>query len=261
MKALTAAEMREVDRLTTEHYGIPSLQLMETAGTRVAEAFHRIVASGGVNVRNVCVLCGKGNNGGDGFVVARLLASSTTSVRVCLFGKPDELRGDAATNHRRWCAGGHETRLVADEASLNSVWPDIAGADVIIDAMIGTGFRGTASGAVGRAIEDINRLSHNATAARPFLILALDTPSGLPSNGEAAQGPVLAAHHTVTFTAPKVGQLISPDAAAVGYLEVVEIGSPPRLIDEVGRGWLRWLEPQEFSSLPLVRPVDSHKGL
>jgi ADP-dependent NAD(P)H-hydrate dehydratase / NAD(P)H-hydrate epimerase len=261
MKALTAAEMREVDRLTTERYGIPGLQLMETAGTRVAEAFRRIVPSNGISAQHICILCGKGNNGGDGFVVARLLSPTITSVRVYLFGKPDELRGDAATNYRRWCEGGHKTTLVADETSWNSVWPEIAAADVIIDAMFGTGFRGTATGAVGRAIDDINRLSREATAVRPFLILALDTPSGLPSDGEAAQRPVLAAHHTVTFTAPKVGQLISPDAAVAGYLEVAEIGSPRQLIDEVGRGALRWVEPQEFSSLPLVRPVDSHKGL
>jgi hydroxyethylthiazole kinase-like uncharacterized protein yjeF len=261
MKALTAAEMREVDRLTTERYGIPGLQLMEAAGTRVAEAFRRIAASNGVGARHVCILCGKGNNGGDGFVVARLLASTITSVQVYLFGKPEELRGDAATNYRRWCEGGHKTTLVGDETSWNSAWTAIAAADVIIDAMFGTGFRGAATGAVGRAIEDINRLSRDATAVRPFLILALDAPSGMPSDGEAAQGPVLAAHHTVTFTAPKVGQLISPDAAAVGYLEVAEIGSPPHLIDEVGRGSLRWVEAQEFSSLPLVRPVDSHKGL
>ena len=261
MKALTAAEMREVDRLTTERYGIPGLQLMETAGTRVVEAFRRIVVSSGVEARNVRVLCGKGNNGGDGFVAARLLASSTAPVRVYLFGKPDELRGDAATNYRRWCEGGHETTLVGDETSWNFVWPEIEAADVIIDAMFGTGFRGTATGPVGRAIEDLNRLSLNTTAPRPFLILALDSPSGLPSDGEPAQGPVVAAHHTVTFTAPKVGQLISPDAGTAGYLEVAQIGSPRALIDEVGRGSLHWLEPQEFSSLPLVRPVDSHKGL
>jgi hydroxyethylthiazole kinase-like uncharacterized protein yjeF len=260
MKALTAAEMREVDRVTTERLGIPSLQLMETAGTRVADALRRTVASGDIHARTICVLCGKGNNGGDGFVVARHLQTATTSVRVYLFARPEELRGDAATNFRRWCDSGGGVTAISEEAAWSSAWPEIAAADVIIDAMFGTGFRGTAERIMGRAIEEINRLSRDATAARPSLILAVDTPSGLPSDGEPAQGRVLRAHHTVTFTAPKVGQLISRDAAAVGSLEVVNIGSPAALVEEVGKGALRWIEPEEFARLPLVRPADAHKG-
>jgi hydroxyethylthiazole kinase-like uncharacterized protein yjeF len=200
MKALTAAEMREVDRLTTQRLGIPSLQLMETAGTRVADAFRLTVASGDIQPRSICVLCGKGNNGGDGFVVARHLQTATTSVRVYLFARPEELRGDAATNFRRWCDSGGGVTAISEEAAWSSAWPEIAAADVIIDAMFGTGFRGTAEGTIGRAIEEINRLSRDATAARPSLILAVDTPSGLPSDGEPAQGRVLRAHHTVTFS-------------------------------------------------------------
>jgi ADP-dependent NAD(P)H-hydrate dehydratase / NAD(P)H-hydrate epimerase len=261
MKVLTAAEMREVDRLTTERVGIPSLQLMEAAGRRAAEAFRAIADGAGLQPRKICVLCGKGNNGGDGFVVARCLQAAETHVRVYLFARPDELRGDAAANHQRWRELGGEVTTIADEKSWEAVWSEVAAADAIVDAMFGTGFRGTASGAVGQAIQDINRLSKEATTVRPALILAVDTPSGLPSDGGAAEGPVLRAHHTVTFTAPKVGQLVSRDSESVGSLRVVNIGSPAELIEEVGKGALRWAEPEEFADLPLVRTSDGHKGL
>ena len=270
MKALTAAEMREVDRLTTERLGIPSLQLMEAAGQSVVDAHRRIASWFPGRPASICVLCGKGNNGGDGLVVARQLQSDRRAavaevfkkrVSVVLFAPPEELRGDAATNFQRWRELGGEVTIVPDEKSWEAVWPDVATADVIIDAMFGTGFRGAASGAIGRAIDDLNQLSKDATAASPPVILAVDTPSGLPSDGQPAEGPVLHAHHTVTFTAPKIGQLISHDARALGSLRVANIGSPPSLIEEVGQGALRWSEPGEFAELPLIRASDGHKGL
>src|ERR1700685_2681493 len=141
MKALTAAEMREVDRLTTERLGIPSLQLMETAGRCVAEAFREIADAAGLQPRTICVLCGKGNNGGDGFVVARHLQTAATRVHVYLFARPDELRGDAAANFQRWLELGGGVTAIPDEGSWESVWSEIASADVIVDAMFGTGFR------------------------------------------------------------------------------------------------------------------------
>jgi hydroxyethylthiazole kinase-like uncharacterized protein yjeF len=261
MKALTAEEMREVDRLTTERLGIPSLQLMETAGTLAANSLAEFMHEARFEARAIAVLCGKGNNGGDGFVVARHLYPAGGRVRVYLFAGLDELRGDAATNLQRWRELGGEAISIPDEKSWEAAWPEIASADVIVDAIFGTGFRGSASGVIGRAISDINRMSHDATAARPAIIFAVDTPSGLPSDGSAAEGPVLRAHHTVTFTAPKVGQLVSRDAAAAGALRVVNIGSPAALVEEVGKGLLRWSEPGEFAELPLVRTTDGHKGL
>jgi hydroxyethylthiazole kinase-like uncharacterized protein yjeF len=261
MKALTAAEMREVDRLTIERLGISSLELMEAAGTRVAEACLQSLEGVDAPSQTICVLCGKGNNGGDGFVAARHLQKAAPDVRIYLFAGAEELRGDAAANFKRWCEVGGKVTAVPDEAAWKSARSEIAGADVIVDAIFGTGFRGVAAGAVRKAIEDINKLSRDATAARPRLILAVDTPSGLASDGLAAEGPVLRAHRTVTFTAPKPSQLISHDAFAVGHLEVADIGSPGALVDEIAQGSLRWIEPQEFAGLPLVRPVDSHKGL
>ena len=189
MKALTAAEMREVDRLTTERYGIPSLQLMEHAGRKAADAVWRVVA-GRENVR-VCVLCGKGNNGGDGFVVARHLKEARIPTRVLLFGKPEEVSGDAGVNLKRWSDGGDKVEVVGGEADWERVWPEVCSSNVLVDALLGTGLRGAASGTIGRAISDINQLSRMATTPRPALILAVDTPSGLPSDGESPTGPVL----------------------------------------------------------------------
>ncbi|HWW18003.1 MAG TPA: NAD(P)H-hydrate dehydratase [Candidatus Saccharimonadales bacterium] len=261
MKVLTADEMREVDRLTTERYAIPSLQLMEAAGTHVANACHAWLSTAAREPRHIAVLCGKGNNGGDGFVAARHLQSLGAKVKVYLFSEPPDLRGDAATNLQRWTATGNNVISLTDEAAWQTAWPEISKASIVLDAIFGTGFRGAVSGVIAEAITSVNRQSKNATAARPALILAVDTPSGLPSDGQPAEGPVLYAQRTVTFTAPKPGQLISRDSAAVGLLEVANIGSPPSLIEEIGRGPLRWVEPQEFANFSLVRTADSHKGL
>jgi hydroxyethylthiazole kinase-like uncharacterized protein yjeF len=261
MKALTAAEMREVDRLTTERFGVPSHLLMEAAGKSVADVFleqygHKNTEAPGF----VAVLCGKGNNGGDGFVVARHLHEEAERVHVYLFAKPEELKGDAAQNYKRWRELGHEITVLQNEADWDKARGEISGADVIIDALLGTGVRGAATGLIAQAIEDINRVSRNATAARPRWIIAVDTPSGLPSDGEPADGPVIKAHWTVTFTAPKIGQLLSPSATACGRLVVQQIGSPAALIEEVGKETTRWAGPDEFANMPLIRAADAHKG-
>jgi hydroxyethylthiazole kinase-like uncharacterized protein yjeF len=262
MKVLTAAEMREVDRLTTERFGIPSLQLMEAAGTRVADACGKFVGGAAATPpTKIAVLCGKGNNGGDGLVAARHLQSLGAQVRVYLFAEPTQLHGDAATNLQRWTSTDNSVISITDETIWQSAWAEISNANVILDAIFGTGFRGAVTGIIARAISDVNRHSSNATAAWPALILAVDTPSGLPSDAQLAEGPVLYAHKTVTFTAPKPGQLISRDSGAVGILEVADIGSPASLIEEIGKSSLRWVEPHEFAGLPLIRRVDSHKGL
>src|SRR5258708_15202777 len=117
------------------------------------------------------------------------------------------------------------------------------------EAILGNGFRGSVTGVIGKAISAINRHSRNVTAAWPAVILAVDTPSGLPSDGQPAEGPVLYAHKTVTFTAPKPGQLISRDSAAVGGLEVANIGSPPARVEQIGHGPRRWVEPHEVRQL------------
>jgi hydroxyethylthiazole kinase-like uncharacterized protein yjeF len=261
MKALTAGEMREVDRLTTERLGISTTQLMEAAGKSAAEVFlEEYGRSSTTAPGRVCVICGKGNNGGDGLVAARFLREEADRVDVYLLGNPEELRGDAARNLARWTEAGGKVTSVATEAEWEKVFPAMASAEVIFDALLGTGIRGVAAGLAGRVIDDVNRLSRNATAARPGWIVAVDMPSGLPSDGEAAEGPVVRAHLTVTFTAPKIGQLISRDASCCGHIVVKGIGSPETLVEEIGKGNLRWAGPEEFAGLSVIRAVNANKG-
>jgi NAD(P)H-hydrate epimerase len=261
MKALTAAEMREVDRLTSERFGVPELELMEAAGRSVAEAFlEKFGRQNAAAPGRVAVLCGKGNNGGDGFVAARHLKEEAEEVEAYLFAKPEQLQGVALKNYQRWRELGGATTTVESEVAWERVSPRVAAAEVIIDALLGTGVRGPATGLFARVIEDLNRLSADATLPRPGWIVAVDTPSGLPSDGEAASGPVVRAHFTVTFTAPKVGQLVSKQAPACGRLMVRAIGSPATLVEEIGQGPLRWAGPDEFAGMPLVRAADAHKG-
>jgi hydroxyethylthiazole kinase-like uncharacterized protein yjeF len=261
MKALSAAEMREVDRLTTARFAVPGLQLMEAAGRSVAEEFlenygHRNADPPG----RIAILCGKGNNGGDGFVVARHLKEEAAEVSVYLFATPQELRGDALKNFERWRDVGGAVLSIQNENDWEKCWPKVGAAEVIIDALLGTGVRGPVTGLLARVIEDVNRLSGNATLPRPGWIVAVDTPSGLPSDGEDTNGPVLRAHLTVSFTAPKIGQLVSKQAPGCGHLLVREIGSPSALIEEIGKSDIRWAGPDEFAGMPLIRAADAHKG-
>lgn len=259
MKALTAQEMREVDRLTTERRQISGLQLMEAAGKHVASAVLRLRTSPAY--LRIVVLCGKGNNGGDGLVCARHLKNAGLDPRVWFFAAEPQQTGDAAENFKLWQRAGGATTFIPDETAWDKKLAALRRAQIIIDALLGTGLRGAPEGAIARAIADLNRISQNATAANPMLILAVDTPSGLPSDGEPAAGPVLTAHRTVTFTAPKIGQLESPQAASVGALEVVQIGSPRALVEEIAKSELQWAEPHEFANLPLIRAWDSNKGV
>src|SRR5580658_8185329 len=261
MKALTAAEMREVDGLTTQVFGIPGSQLMENAGRAAADAVLRRIAGGGVDDKaRVSVLCGKGNNGGDGFVVARHLKDHKLATRIVLFGKKEDVRGDAGKNLARWLEAGGEIEVVEGEPDWERAWHGVRESHVIVDAMLGTGLKGAASGPIAAAIRDVNEKSHKATGSWPALILAVDTPSGLPSDGEAPEGPVLAAHSTTTFTAPKVGQLTGAGAEMCGTLEVVRIGSPAKLVEETAKGAVRTAGTDEFAGMPLVRAADSNKG-
>jgi hydroxyethylthiazole kinase-like uncharacterized protein yjeF len=264
MKALTAAEMREVDRQTTARFGIPGLQLMESAGQQVCEVILRWLGGGRAaesrHDLKISILCGKGNNGGDGLVVARHLKVTGIEPTVYFFGDPTKLTGDAGENFQRWRSAGGAVNVVNTE----TVWEKFSGAigssDVVVDALLGTGLRGAVTGLTGKAISALNEFSKNATGTRPSLIVSVDMPSGLPSDGKAAEGPVLRAHQTVTFTAPKIGQMVSADAACTGALEVRQIGSPAELVEELGRGELRWASAEEFAKLRLVRAADSNKG-
>jgi NAD(P)H-hydrate epimerase len=250
--------MREVDRLTTDRYAVPSLTLMENAGREVAEfLLERLSAQPSLKI---AILCGRGNNGGDGLVAARYLRLRGGNPDVYLFAAPESVRGDAGANLKRWQEGGGNLTLVQTQAEWDAAKATLLQADIIVDALLGTGLRGPVEGLLASVISDLNAASRSATAPRPGLTLAVDIPSGLPSDGEPAAGPVVQAHLTVTFTAPKIGQLVSRDAACVGALEVRAIGSPAELAEEIGKSGIRRLDPEEFRGLPLGRRPDAHKG-
>lgn len=254
--------MREADRLTTERYGIPGLQLMENAGAAVAGYLSDTFPD--LSSRRILVLCGKGNNGGDGFVAARHLRELNALPCVFLFAESSELRGDAATNLQRWRQGGGELRVVTSGDDWAAAREALSETDLIVDALLGTGVKGPVKGLLASVIEDVNAWrSRRRTAIRgatPGFVAAIDMPSGLPSGSEDFGGPITRADVTVSFTAPKVGQLLAPAAYCVGKLIVRSIGTPRELLDDDPTLKLHWLEPGEFRGLPLVRKADANKG-
>jgi hydroxyethylthiazole kinase-like uncharacterized protein yjeF len=251
--------MREADRLTTEKHGIPSLQLMDNAGEGVVALLQKKFRD--LPKWRICILCGKGNNGGDGFVVARLLKQLGANPTVILFAEREAVRGDAALNMERWRQSGAVLIPIMDIATWEEgIGRSIEAQGIIVDALLGTGLTGPVTGLLAQVIQGVNDLSSGARH-RPKVI-SVDIPSGLPSDGGPAQGPVIRADWTVTFTAPKLGQLLSRDCENVGRLIVHSIGTPQSVIEQLpadGDG-LRWLEPGEFQSLPLHRRPDSNKG-
>jgi ADP-dependent NAD(P)H-hydrate dehydratase / NAD(P)H-hydrate epimerase len=262
LKVLTAEQMREADRLTTDRYGVPSLQLMENAGAAVAEYLADALPD--LPGRSILVLCGKGNNGGDGFVVARRLRERGADPRVVLFADPSAVRGDAAENLRLWKEAGGELRVVGSSAEWSAARKILGEADAIVDALLGTGVKGRVEGLPAAVIEDVNawregRRGANRGACARFVV-AVDMPSGLPSGNEDFGGPVIRADATISFTAPKVGQLLSPQADCTGRLVVREIGTPRELLDDDASLKLHWLEAGEFRSLQLERKADANKG-
>jgi hydroxyethylthiazole kinase-like uncharacterized protein yjeF len=259
VKALNTAQMRNLDRLTTERYGIPSLQLMENAGSAVAD-FLRMKLSE-LTRRKIIVLCGKGNNGGDGFVAARHLKEAGCAPEVILFGDPSQAQGDAAINLKSWQLVSQTLATVTRTEEWEAARKEIDTADVIIDALLGTGLRGPVEGLLALAIESVNAVRmRRARTSQKLLVLAVDIPSGLGSDEVDFGGPAIVADYTVTFTAPKVGQLVSPHAANCGELVVRAIGTPPELIESDPSIKVRWLEPGEFRSLPLKREPAANKG-
>jgi hydroxyethylthiazole kinase-like uncharacterized protein yjeF len=254
VKILTAEEMREVDRLTSEREGIPSATLMENAGASVARFIETRFQA--YRQRKIVVLCGKGNNGGDGFVVARHLRNSGARPEVYLFAAPEQMQGEAAENCRRWQALGAPLRLIRSMAEWQKEKINATTTEIIIDALLGTGVSGPVRDLSGQVIADVN----GRDAKQPSVVVAVDIPSGLPADGGLAAGPIVNADYTITFTAPKTGMFSSNANDHLGQLMVSEIGSSRALVEQVGKGRLAWSEPQEFENLARRRKPDSNKG-
>ena len=256
MKVLTAAQMRETDRLTTERYGVSSIQLMENAGAAIADFLRERFVE--IARRRIVVLCGKGNNGGDGLVVARLLKDSGCAPKVFLFTNPSAVEGDAAVNLKRWQQARGELQLVTSQAEWESARPALGEADLIIDALLGTGLRGPVEGLLAAVIENLN--AEREKSGGKAQVVAVDMPSGLASDAEDFGGPVVAADFTATLTAPKLGQLILPRSSRCGVLVVRQIGTPLELLESDPHLKIHWIEPGEFRPLPLVRDPAANKG-
>jgi NAD(P)H-hydrate epimerase len=242
MKVLTAAEMREVDRRTIE-MGIPGIVLMENAGMRVVEFLAERFAP--LEAERVLVLCGKGNNGGDGLVIARQIHTRFPKcwLTVVLLADPENLRGDASLNYAMLRACGCPvTTGIPTEACR---------ATVIVDALLGTGITGPARGDIEKAIVAINgRL-------RPTKVVAVDIPSGMSADSGEPVGKVARADYTVTFTAPKLGQVLPPNCDMTGELIVRPIGTPWELYRDVK---IDLIEPSMLWRVMAPRPPGGHKG-
>jgi NAD(P)H-hydrate epimerase len=246
VKVLTAAQMREVDRRTSE-LGIPGIVLMENAGHRVMEVLgHRYAP---LKDQRILVFCGKGNNGGDGLAVARQLYTRIRpqALHVVLSGDPGEMRGDAAENYRMLEAVGCPVSF--------EITPAMETATLIVDALLGTGIHGAAS---GRAAELVRAINDRFPLAD---VVAVDIPSGLDSDSGVIAGDAVYANDTVTFTAPKPCQVLSPAAQLAGRLHVAQIGSPPELFENDASIWLSLSEPSLFARLFRPRVNDSNKGM
>ncbi len=249
MKILTAEEMREVDRLTTARYRVPGLTLMENAGKSVAEFVQARFPN--FTHRHILVLCGKGNNGGDGFVAARHLQKMGAKPEVYLIGKMSEMKGDAAKNLARWRKTG---KVQADKVLDRKFFADLSPSSLVIDALLGTGVKGSVDGRLREVIDAVNN-------REPWTqLIAVDVPSGLQVDTGAVEGAAIMADHTITFSAPKPGLVIGEGSRRAGYIHVRQIGSPPDLVVELGKGNLRWSDADESVFYSLPRHIEGNKG-
>jgi len=241
---LTAEEMRGADRFTIDEVGLPGAVLMENAGAAVAAAIQELFPA----THRPLVLCGKGNNGGDGFVVARRLRACGASV--VLVGRRSDVKGDALIHLRAAERSGVAVEEV-DEAGVGAVAERLAAADVVVDALLGTGLKARPTGAVGAAVEALARSADAGSA-----IVAIDIPSGLPSDGGAFDWPVPRARLTVTFAAPKRGLVLPPGCDVAGELRIADIGIPRDAL----RGTLVLVEDEDAAAAFPPREAGAHKG-
>lgn len=226
MTNLTRAEVRDLDRRAIEEYGVPGVVLMENAGRNVADF---IWAEGGRRPHPTVICCGRGNNGGDGFVIARHLDRRGVDVRVLLFARPDALTGDAAVMYQIITRSGVPIVVVPPDAT--DAWLDeqlaLDRPGFKVDALFGTGLQGPLRSPFDRIVGAINRRKYGT-------VVAVDIPSGLDCDTGEPLGPTVRATHTVTFVAPKAGFANPKAREFVGDVHVVDIGAPRALLEQCG---------------------------
>ena len=245
---VTAEQMRALDHRTITEAHVPSLVLMERAGAGVVAQLE--ARYGPVAGKSVLVLCGKGNNGGDGFVIARLLRRKKAKVHVLSLAPANDLSRDAKTMYQRFqrAAGPSATTRPTDAAALQQ---RLAACNLIVDAILGTGLSTPVTGLYRDAIEAVN------AACRPTV--AVDVPSGLHADTGAVLGAAVCADLTVTFGLPKAGLYCGAGIDCAGTVRLVDIGIPPSFVDAIGSRLLLLTGAAAHAALPLRRP-SSHKG-
>ncbi len=246
MKLVTAEQMRSIDRDTIDNRGIPGHQLMENAGRGIAEKLLSLVIDASTSPR-VTVFCGKGNNGGDGFVIARYLMEAGAKVVIYFIGPTDKLSGDARVNYDRVAETGMELHEVKSIDDL----PDESDADYIIDAVFGTGFEGAPRGLAAGLIDYINR--------QPQTTIAVDLPSGLNADNGQHEGVVVRADYTFTLALPKYGLFVSPGRELAGAVMTVPIGIPSEVVDSFDL-YVDLITPEQVADKLPARKPDGHKG-
>ncbi|MGI6712124.1 MAG: NAD(P)H-hydrate dehydratase [Bacillota bacterium] len=250
MKLVTAEEMRFLDQAAINEYGIPGIILMENAGLAVVNTI-KDHFKGNVAQKRIIVFAGKGNNGGDGFVVARHLYNAGADVKIFLLCRPEELQGDAAINWKIIRKMNIRYQVVINERDINLVKIGLMYSELIVDAIFGTGFQGAVQGMAANVIQLVNE------AGKP--VVAVDLPSGVEANTGCVWGACIKATYTVTFALPKIGLVLDPGARFTGKLVVGDISMPPQLIAQ--KNISRFLIDAEWcQSRILKREVDSHKG-
>ncbi len=255
MRSATAEQMRELDRRTIEETGVPGPLLMERAGRGLARAIRHLAEQLPIAWPSILLVAGRGNNGGDAFVAARLLHQAGFPTRLLLAAPAEKLAGDARVQFDAMT----EAHVAWEERAEEADWPestlDEPEADIVVDGLLGTGSRGAPRGAVAAALRYIESLADHAR------VVAIDVPSGLdPDTGEPAPGTVRA-DLTVTFALPKPGLLRTDALECIGHVEVVDIGIPHRFVAELpsASGPDLIARAEVAASLPR-RARDSHKG-
>lgn len=246
MKLVTSAQMRAVDHETIVNQGIPGPELMENAGKGTAEGILELLDNNPEET-TVVIFCGKGNNGGDGFVVGRYLHQEGVNVVIFYLGTPENLSPDAKLNFESAQKCGLDMFEVKTIADL----PENLDCDIVVDALFGTGFEGTPRGLAGEIIEYINR--------QEVTIVAVDMPSGLNADNGRHEGAVIEADCTFTMALPKYGLYLSPGRELSGVVEIVPIGVPDMVVEKFNLV-NELITPDDVIELLPERKPDGHKG-
>jgi ADP-dependent NAD(P)H-hydrate dehydratase / NAD(P)H-hydrate epimerase len=250
MRVLNTQQMRDADRRTIEEVGIPSVVLMENAGRQVVAAIESAFDT--LASMRVAILCGRGNNGGDGFVTARTLLARGVDIGVYLVGQAGDVRGDARANLDILRNLGVDVVEIADAAAWELHGTDVLGSDLVVDALFGTGLNAPLSGLVETVVADVN------ASTRP--VVAIDLPSGISADGPDVPGPAIHATMTVTLGAPKLPLVVPPAEALAGNLVIADIGIPEAVLASVEGAWVELLTKEAMRDLVEPRSPESHKG-